>query len=280
MHKFLHLLFASTALATMAPIEPPRTDYSVSQADVVMSTTPEPELLVDAPQSDPPVAEVAQVPEAPEPVPGQKEEPTVAITGPIQGFIDQDIVFLAELGKGEVTRIRWRISPEVSGLAIKLNGKAATFKATRPGMYRLIVAVAGPDGLDVREFEFEVFPEPNIIDETTDEEQTNNEPPPRPDAPDTDVAEADPPPPMPQPAEDPLAKLVVQLVNQVQSPNRVNEARLVATAYTQVASLIETGNQPVGTGASPFFDAQQLAVAKLGGAARPWVPFFPVSRPT
>ena len=201
---------------------------------------------------------------APEMPPTSAAAPAVHIMGPADAMLG-DQIYLRAVVTGDARFYRWRVSPAVSGLIVMEDGRSAVFSNRNPGIYRFVVAVSGPGGVELDEAEIEVV--------------------------DTAVPEPDPPAAeMPVPAAAAAAasvavpqmsaaqrqaafdQQIAGLVGRVASVNRVAESKIVAGCFRQVAEALQSGalpatREPIGA----VLDQAQVALGVSGAA---WRPFF------
>lgn len=286
----------------MAPAVRGEIRYEDSPADIDhQSTTPANEPPPGAPPADtafePPAVELP-MPRVPVPLsvklrapkpppPADDAQADAEAEAPILDrpqYIRGDPVELEiAVDAGDVQAVKWRVGRIdladddsvtlldcTANLKVASDGRSAFFTHRFPGVYRATVAVAGEQSVDLVDLEFE------IIDDTEPAgvpvgAAGNRQPAPAHDAqaggPGVDGAGINFGPPQPT-----LADVVLALVRENRSPDRVREARLVADALAVTANRLRVGMLALDS--DPWSEARQSAALNLGNAVMSWDAFF------
>jgi hypothetical protein len=169
-----------------------------------------------------------------------------------------DLVPLQLITTGDVTAVKWQLSPAVPGLVTLDSGRSAVFSQREPGIYRVLVAVAGPSSVELAEHELELVDGVNTASQPSANRRPAHQPTP---------AEEDCPIERTIQAL-PLDAALLAQVNQAATRNRSTEARILGSCYRSTASRLQSGLFPEG--GDPFADVEKQAVLALGNAAPAW----------
>lgn len=185
-----------------------------------------------------PLAPPSEATPAPDPsVIAKGPEPvTVAIRAPVESIIGDGVDLLLE-ETGKVVARKWTIAPEgTRGLRVLGEGERAVFDNREPGVYVIFVSVAGADGSVAHDvttviLRHELPPVAAEIDDIRQRETVTNEG-------------------EPQEQKIRIEELIAGWTADVASPQKSEEAAIMAGTFRTVASLVGTNrlaaNNPVG----------------------------------
>ena len=196
---------------------------------------PQPAIPAITPAPLAPPSEVAPAPD-PSVIAKGPELLTVSIRAPVESIIGDGVDLLLE-ETGKVVARKWTIAPEgTRGLRILGEGERAVFDNREPGVYVIFVSVAGADGSVAHDvttviLRHELPPVAAEIDDIRQRETVTNEG-------------------EPQEQKIRIEELIAGWTADVASPQKSEEAAIMAGTFRTVASLVGTNrlaaNNPIG----------------------------------